>query len=134
MSEDLNLSDERYLAALKRIRALIANGINLVAEDSDVMGDKFTHCTWGLCSDRKSHWPDPEDHLWPDQFVEHGRVAPKYRDTDKQECPLCVPHEGSGFKGCFYRCRVFQRKMKTPTREQALRLYDEAIARVEARV
>jgi hypothetical protein len=55
MSE-LYMSNERYLAALKRIRDIIASGVDVKAENSNAMGDKYSSCTWGLCDDGKSHW------------------------------------------------------------------------------
>ena len=130
---DLYMSDDRYLAALKRIRGLIADGERLVAEDSDVTGDKWTHCSWGLCSMDKKAWPAPEDHLWPDQFEKHGRVAPKYRN-EPHKCPM-DRRENAGGSGCFYDCRVFKRR-KDPRvdRETALRLYDAEITKAEGRL
>ena len=132
--KDLYMPDERFLAALKRIRADIAEGRELNAVDSDNPGDKYNDCSWGTCSRLPEHWPDAEDHLWPDQFVEHGRVAPKYH-KDGQHCPMDAdpPKDGHAF-GCFYRCRVFKRKHQTPDRDEALRLFDAAIERMEKKL
>jgi hypothetical protein len=127
--KDIHLTDERYAAALQRIRGLIAGGVKLDAVDSTTVGDKYTECTWGLCSSQKAAWPDPEDHLWPDQFKERGRVAPKYR-TKTHKCPMDkrVVGEDDMGNGCFYTCKVFQ-KGPTPSRDQALELYDREIAK-----
>lgn len=135
----INLSDDRYLAALKRIRAHIAAGSSFTSDDDDTIGNKHTECSWGLCSDRKEDWPDSEDHLWPDQFVKQGRVAPLYRKKH-QLCPFdrrmtASPGTVSSIdmmQGCFYTCRIFRPK-KDPrmTREQALALYDQAIERIQ---
>lgn len=45
MSEHMILPADRYLAALVRIRGLIAAGAPLVMEDSTTIGDKYTHCS-----------------------------------------------------------------------------------------
>jgi hypothetical protein len=124
----LYLSNARYRAALLRIRSLIQGGAPLVTDDSDVTGDKHTHCTWGLCSESGDAWPDAEDHLWPDQFLEHGRIAPKYL-RKHQVCPFqkAAP---SGF-GCFYSCVIFGVKRGSQiTREQALAAYDRTLSRL----
>lgn len=132
MSRDLDMSSDRYLKALKRFRALIADGEPLVAWDIDDPGAKETHCSWGLCSRNAKSWPDPEDHLWPDQFEQHGRVAPKYRNAP-HKCPF-DPRDNVGGMGCFFKCRIF-RLGSNPRmdRETALRLYDEQIAKAEGR-
>lgn len=38
---------------------------------------------------------------------------------------------GKSGNGCFYTCKVFQMKYKTPTREQAIKMYEDVIAIVE---
>lgn len=83
----ITLSDDRYLEALKRIRNLIASGFEFKKDYSNEIGNKYTYCTWGLCSNCKESWPDAEDHLWPDQFIERGRVAPLYFE-EYQICPF----------------------------------------------
>lgn len=130
MTRDLYLSGPRYLAALKRMRDLIAAGKALLAIDDETPGNKSTECSWGLCSREQVAWPDAEDHLWPDQFLK-GRIAPKYRN-DPHSCPFS---KGNKTTGCFYDCRIFQarRPANLPTRAEALRLYDEAIATYEER-
>jgi hypothetical protein len=127
---DLYLSAARYRAALERIRGLIAAGGPLVAEDSTTVGDKYTRCSWGLCSHERAAWPDADDHLWPDLFLEHGRIAPRYRQPG-QRCPMDRREAPDGFQGCFYTCRIFlPQKGEAPmSQEEALRLYDEQIRR-----
>lgn len=125
------LSPERYLAALERMRAFIASGEKLDYFDDTTPGDKSTACTWGLCSDAARHWPDPEDHSWPGQFMEGGRIAPKsLRKELGHRCPMDL-RDRSGVisdpNGCFYTCRIFQRG-QNPDQAQALALYDQAIA------
>lgn len=125
---DINLSRERYLAALIRIRNLIANGLPLDFDDDTTPGAKHMYCDWGLCSDKKDAWPDPQDYQWPDQ---PDRVTPKHR-TDSCLCPLDKRSKHNG-NGCFYSCRIFQPKIKNlPTREEVLALYDKKIAETEA--
>jgi len=124
-----HLSDERYLAALKRLKAVVAQGVELNAEDSTTPGDKYTTTTWGLCSEDPAHWPDKFDHLWPHSFETEGRVAPLHL-AQHQLCPFDKRDKG-GVNGCFYSCRIFQGPK--PTREQALELYDMRISQAEER-
>jgi hypothetical protein len=123
----LELSQGRYLAALYRQRDRIIAGIPFEAVDSDVIGDKFTYASWGLCSEDRDAWPDAEDHLWPDQFEKTGRVAPKYRNAN-QPCPM--QRKGGG-DGCFYSCRIFKGgEITANKRRQAIDLYEQQIAKV----
>jgi hypothetical protein len=119
----------RYQVALARLRRLIAEGLPLVYEDSTTLGDKYTHCAWGLCSDDVAAWPDAEDHVWPEQFLSRQRVAPKHRHG-RQRCPWDQRPGGQdecGMQiGCFYHCRVFQQQ-PVPTVEEALCRYDQAM-------
>jgi hypothetical protein len=132
MSKDLYMPQARFIAALKRMRSRISEGLKLSGFDDTTIGAKDTQCTWGLCTGDPRQWPEANDHLWPEQFEEHGRVAPRYRVAG-QHCPLDAEHRHPEQRpsGCFYRCRFFQRKHHTPSREQALKLYDEAIERAE---
>lgn len=125
----------RYIAALERQRARIAGGLELVSFDDETLGQKATHCSWGLCSQDKGAWPDPLDHLWPDRFLEDGRVAPKYM-VEGQLCPFDTDQDTHGHvrergepRGCFYRCRFFQARTlgPAPDRRRALQLYDERL-------
>lgn len=120
------LSQERYLAALYRQRDRIIAGVPFEAVDSNVIGDKFTHASWGLCSRDAGAWPDAEDHLWPDQFEQQGRVAPKYRN-EHQPCPM---QRKQGPNGCFYSCRIFKGgEVTRNTPAKAIQLYEDAIAK-----
>ncbi len=126
---DLRMSNERYLAALYRQRDRIIAGAEFTAVDSDVPGDKFTHVSWGLCSKDKEAWPDAEDHLFPDQFEAHGRIAPKYRG-EHQPCPM--QRKGGGM-GCFYSCRIFKGgEINAKRRNEAVALYEQRIGKVRA--
>lgn len=121
----LDLPNSRYVAALKRQRDRIAAGLRFEADDSNEIGNKYTHASWGLCRRDAGAWPDAEDHLWPEQFVERGRVAPKYR-RQHQPCPM---QKKSGPNGCFYSCRIFKYGEITKNkREEAVALYDALLA------
>lgn len=121
---DLYLNNDRYLAALYRQRDRIASGLEFSAIDSDAIGAKFTHASWGLCSEDKEAWPDAEDHLWPDQFENSGRMAPKYR-SETQPCPM---QSKGGPTGCFFSCRIFKGgEISKNSRMHAIALYEAAI-------
>jgi hypothetical protein len=134
----IHMPQERYVAALERQRARIAEGLELVYWDSRVIGEKETQCSWGLCSTDKEAWPDAQDHLWPDHFLEHGRVAPLYL-VRGQLCPFDTDQTPRGHlrdlgdpRGCYFRCRFFQAKTigPAPDRKRALELYDDRLAEV----
>lgn len=131
MGKDLYLTEDRYLAALYRQRDRIIAGLEFQAVDSDVIGDKWTHASWGLCSRDADAWPDAEDHLWPEQFTEIGRVAPKYRG-EHQPCPM--QRKGGG-SGCFYSCRIFKSgEISRRKRLEAIELYEQRIGKVRAAI
>lgn len=134
--KDLSLPRYRYLKVLQRQRDRIISGVELNYFDCTEYGDQDSQVSWGLCSRDKEVWPDPEDHLWPDEFIEKGRVAPKYLeafDGKPKRCPFDNESKATGTMkdkslGCFYRCRIFQNKKENqPTREQAIDLYDRMI-------
>ena len=82
-------------------------------------------------------WPDPEMHLWPDQFIERGRIAPLYRQRHHL-CPLDMRDEGTG-NGCFYTCLVFQARKYGKERGRILNMSslafrDEVMTRIERRI
>lgn len=117
------LDHEQYLAALHRLKRIVESR-KLKSVDSTAPGDKYTECNWGMCSDLKELWPTPELHIWPYDFLNRGRVA--NIDLGEHLCPMDTRTSG-GAMGCFHTCRVFQRKHRTPNREQALTLIDEMI-------
>jgi hypothetical protein len=125
----LDLPQGRYIAAMERQKARIEKGIKLTFYDDTTPGDKSTECSWGLCSEDKEAWPDAQDHLWPDQFLKDGRVAPKYPKKGNS-CPLDARPTSKEFRrGCFFTCRVFNpvKGEKIPTREQAIQFYERRI-------
>lgn len=118
------MSDERHLAALERILEQIKGGLKLFFYDDTTIGDKSTHCSWGLCSENKEQWPDVEDHLWPYQFEKEGRVAPLYRENH-QHCPFDAIQNDDFRSGCFYSCMIFQHNLRE--RGQAIIRYQQII-------
>lgn len=128
-NRDLYLSDESYLAALRRFKSLIEAGEPFWKFDNDDIGNKDTQAAWGLCRDGYDVWPDKGDHLFD------SRPSTKYRG--KQPCPfdkqladpkLAAEADGNA-SGCFYRCRIFQGRR--PTRDEAVQLYADQIRRIE---
>ena len=137
MGEDIKMTDQGYLDALIRLKTLIESGLPLDYEDSDTIGFKHTWCTWGLCSEVKEMWPEPEMHLWPDQFISRGRVAPLYRQRHHL-CPLDIRAKGTG-NGCFYTCMVFNSRTCGKTLQRTINPHssnfrEEAIHLTEMRI
>jgi hypothetical protein len=126
-----HLPEERYLAALQRVRDAIAAGRPLQFYDDTTPGDKSTSCSWGLCHDSKDTWPDAQDHLFPSDFENNGRISPL---PSPDPCPMDTRGYGPYTYGCFYSCRVFQatRKNPRPTHDEALALYEAAIKKHKA--
>lgn len=117
---------ERFVLVLKRLRSAIAKGRPLRACDDTTPGNKSTSCSWGMCHDSAETWPDAQDHIFPADFEDRGRVAPLRAPG---RCPMDTRQEG-GPSGCFYTCRIFQAKRgKGPSQELALALFDAEIAR-----
>lgn len=140
ISRPTRLSDDRYLAALRRFRDLVASGIALEGYDDNTTGNKSTEVNWGLCSYDPAQWPDPQDHVWPHRFTTEGRTAPLYRQ-ENQPCPFdhgrdddVKPNEVRN--GCFWRCEFFKTRKygPVPNQDTILARYDQIIARVEARL
>lgn len=130
INNDIYMSRERYLLALKRVRKAIAKGREFRATDIIAPGCKSTEVTWGMCSVADEDWPDPEDHLWPEDFIKYGRVAPKYREG--HPCPYDRDPDPEHMRGCFYRCMAFDRKDKDKDdRNSTLRKYDLVIEQFE---
>jgi hypothetical protein len=149
------MGEGRYQDTLRRIRGRIAAGLPLDLDDSNTIGDKHTHASWGLCTDDARSYPDVNDHVFPEQ-VKAGRSSP--RDPPKQAtCPFdrgrFKPDSfDQGHSGCFYRCMLFnpvkgqlpvgeppvvrgdgKRVGRPPTKDEALKLYDGLIAQREAK-
>lgn len=118
----MKLTFDRYIVALKRIREQINNGNKFEAEDSTTIGNKYTHCSWGLCSCNHEQWPDKEDHMFKRTIKQP--LAVKYL-SKRQICPFDKTNKQEP-EGCFHRCMIFQDRIdKLPNfKEKALELYD----------
>ncbi len=133
------MGEGRWQDALRRVRLIVLDESQpLRAVDSRALGDKFTHCSWGMCSGDRAAWPNKDDHTFPADFEERHRVAPRGAPEDAR-CPMeNAPPNG---KGCFYRCSIFQGKSNPtpeslknrPSRERAVELFDVEIRDREAR-
>lgn len=132
-----DFGEGRWQDALRRMRARIAAGLEFVAWDSDAIGAKDTHCSWGMCSNDLEQWPDKDDHTFPDDFEERERVSPR---SARGGCPLdkrTGTSREDGMWGCFYNCRVFNYgeidgEKRPEDRKRTLELYDRAIAERES--
>lgn len=130
------LPRDRYIQFLERMCDRIDAGLELAMVDSDEIGNKYTHASWGMCTDDREAWPDAQDHIWPEEFEKRGRVAPISRG-EHQPCPFddrSVKRAG----GCFWRCRLFRPKQRPKRgqppvqRDEALKLYQIRIDRAKA--
>lgn len=124
------LTEAQYLSALVKIRDRIASDVAIGLDDSNAVGEKHTHCAWGICTDSAKVWSDSATHIWPMDFIEQGRVAPLDRPCSSK-CPLDERWRYKASRvGCFYSCLAFRPpKGFTLTTEHALRLYDTEISR-----
>jgi len=127
-----SLRDDEYILVMKRLREAISDGLSLNSDDSTDIGNKHTHCSWGLCTNSADIWKEPTLHIWPNEFIERGRVAPRNKGKN-HICHL----KGEVSKrnrmcGCFYSCRVFQDDTN-PSRDFVLNRIDELIARFEGK-
>ena len=104
-------------------------------ENSDYTGDKYNHCNWGLCTDSKAIYPTNDLHTFPLDFDIDGRQSPLSSPTNVQ-CPMRkmkynndgeLVNDSDNMSGCFYQCRVFNHRIETPTRDQAITLIETEI-------
>lgn len=130
MSKSLYMTDERYIAALKRKRAQIANGLPLSFEDDDTPGNKYTRASWGLCDDSPNFWTDEADMMFPERDKGQPIVSSKYRH-EHQRCPM---NKASQPHGCFYGCSIFKRKIRHNNQAEAIALFDSAITLASERL
>lgn len=124
-----NLLDElpkdRLILALKRLRKRVET-VDLSGYDDTTPGSKNNECTWGLCSDSEELWPDAQDHTFPHDFIDDGRMT---QLGYQGYCPM-QREKGNG-SGCFWYCQFFQRKFTNPTREKYLKMIADKIAELE---
>jgi len=117
---------EQYRDVLLNLKSLIEVGEPLIQEDSSVIGNKYTHCTWGMCTDNQAVYFDPHIHIFPKDFLDDGRVTPIDRPPGLP-CPFDEQsrRQAGDFLehyGCFYRCRIFNplKGSDKITKEEAL--------------
>lgn len=148
-----NMGEGRYQDTLRRFRDKIVAGAELDRDDCNLTGGKYTSASWGLCSCKSvSDYPDVNDHTFPDRIaydIKHDYevlLSPR-EPPEGATCPMDRgvkdpnKHWGGSSSGCFYRCRLFnpvkgtlplgERVARPPTREEAVRLYDDVIAKRE---
>ena len=74
--DDLYMTVPQTITLLERIRDHRLS-LPVVAVDSDTIGDKHTHCNWGLCTvDAEIITPDMRH--WPDEEIRNNEARPKY--------------------------------------------------------
>lgn len=140
-----DMGEGRYQDTLRRARGLIAEGLTLDLDDCNIPGMKSTEASWGLCSDSREMYPDVNDHTFPEDVNTHGRLGAR----EPPKGATCAFDRGRfkpdslnpGAGGCFYRCMLFrpvkgqlpktERSARVPTKEEALKLYDDLIAERE---
>lgn len=120
-----HLTKEQTLTVLKKILETIKNE-QLWGEDSTAIGNKHTHCNWGVCTNSLKVYSKPEMHTFPQDFVDHGRSSPL--SLKNISCPM---RKGKNQNGCFYQCRVFQESQEVPAKEEAIKLYEKTIQKLE---
>jgi hypothetical protein len=129
MDDNLDMTWEQYIQALKRFKEAIEHGRMFDAFDCTEIGYKDTQCSWGLCDRSEEMWP-PETRF--DRYAEpvNGFVNHKYLGRG-QHCPIDKDQSLNTLSmGCFYRCRVFQSKEKKISREEAIKLYEISLNRL----
>lgn len=134
------MTDEQYLKVLERIRYRIVLGEPFVFDTSDSTGNKYTHCSHGLCSMNPNHWPEVDEYLFPERFVpkpkpefESGRDlgAPIKYFEKHHVCPYQEKVDPD--RGCFWSCRAKRRDTR-PTMDEVKARVNELIAEVKARM
>lgn len=123
---DAPMSDELYVAALKRMSERIEAELPLVLWNSKIVG---THCSWGWCSNDLKQWLDPLYHVWPMDYLDKNRVT-LVKQQKRHFCPFdsqeCDPGTLDASKGCFWRCSIFQKHFR-PSVEDAIPMYEHMI-------
>lgn len=124
--DHMSLTDEEYLATLKRNRNRIANSLPLVAINDQ--------CSWGLCSRDSDLWNDKNMHI---PSSGGNGILPKFLGPG-HKCPMDARKDGGDH--CVENCRVFQPSVNkkwphgsVPDRGEALALYDVEISRMEGK-
>lgn len=119
-----DLTKKETIKVMESIKKTIQSE-SIKGYDCDAVGAKNLECNWGFCGDRKDHYPDPDMHTFPQDFVDNGRIS---HLNPAIACPLRYKHREG--RGCFYDCVFFSRK-KNPDKGKALILYDNAINKLK---
>ena len=122
-----SLPNDRFLLALTRLRKYVET-VKFIPDDSDIVGFKHTHCSWGLCCDIKAVYPDKQDYIWPEEKEIDGllNVLPPGK---KQLCPHDL-RKKKDLNGCFFTCAYRKQLENNSTdvdRNEALNRIDNRI-------
>lgn len=128
------LSKKLALEAFTNMRNLIQQGEPLKKDDCTDTGNKYTTCTWGMCTDSSKVYPKPEMHSFPQDFVDDAYVS-ALEFPKGQHCPMRVVDPEAADEtplfGCYYECRIFGSHRRNPTRAEAVDMYNAAITKLE---
>ena len=137
------LTDKQYLELLQKLRIDLDKTEKILFEDSTETGYKHTVTNVGLCAGEatETNWSKDkhltrETAMWPKEFDKIGKVkyespqmfTRKYKRKN-HKCPFA--EKGTNTDGCFYRCKIFQKKYKIPSIEEAKQMYDKCIDEVK---
>lgn len=68
------LSKEQTLYVLNKLLEAVKTQ-RLSAVDSEQIGNKYTHCNWGVCTGSLEVYDKPEMHTFPQDMVDHKRES-----------------------------------------------------------
>lgn len=134
VNNQATLTVAQYRDVLQSLHNLVGNGKRLILDDSNEVGCKHTHCSWGMCTNSPDIYDDPRMHAFPKDFIDNERVTP-LAPPRGHFCPFDdrarrhPQDDPDGTWGCFYRCRIFRpvKGISPPTREEALELIANAL-------
>jgi len=106
------------IETLKRQLQRVKDSEKLLLENSNSLGDKYTHANWGMCS-REA-----------DAEFKGKYKTPSHRCAlDNMPCPMRKKNQEKGQQGCYYECKLFQGPVLS--QEEAISLYEALITKVE---
>lgn len=130
-----SLPIKRFLLALKRLRKHVEK-TPFMADDCNMTGNKYTHCSWGMCCDVEAVYPDKQDYIWPEEKRRIGGHVEPLEPGKKMLCPHDL-RKVKTLNGCFYTC-AYNKEFKTgrgnPSRKEALKRIDDRIKQIEVRL
>lgn len=98
-NKKLQQSDISYYHTLLVLNKRVKDGTPLRYEDSEVIGNKYTICSLGLCDESLK---EKMDGLYP--AAEHVCPHDKRYATEDGEA---IAADSVDSSGCFYHCRIF---------------------------